>query len=573
MRKASLLIAMFCMISLAHGQKVSIADVSPSRVDIMAFSLSADQTVNIVGSGGVFRDEYQLLIYYGWILDSDTREVVWHLFDEAKDRDFKRTDGVFDFSLDAPLKAGNYELYFTGAYNSRNWNTNWSVNSIEDLVDDIFDSRNKEKFRRSLQEELFITVKHPDIKEESIDRLLEAKLKKAKMYFVKAEDNERYEEGFNLSETTDFRIYSMGEGMKRNIYDLVWIDDLNNMERVYEMDYRNTSFAGGAEKNLKLDESITLPKGSYRLNYRTDDSHSFRKWNALPPDDPLFWGVAIFPETDADRRNFIAFDPPKTVSPLIQLTRIRNSSLESTGFTVTKDMEVKIVCLGEGDDDEEEMDDYGWIVDANTRRTVWKMKGYRSKSAGGASKNRKFEGTIELEKGDYIAYYSTDGSHAYGSWNANPPFDEELWGLTIYATDEGELDQIKRFDPDEFMSKNTLAEIVMVGDDAYEKKIFSLEKTTRVTIMAIGEGSDGEMYDTGWIKNLENGRIIWKMDYYDTENAGGARKNRMVIEDLELEPGDYRVYFETDGSHSFNDWNASPPNDPQSYGIRILIAE
>ncbi len=573
MKITSFFLGLFCLIATARAQSINISDVSPNDLAIKAFSLNSNQSVSIKGMGGVFRDEYQLLIYYGWILNSETREVAWHLFDEVKDRDFKRTDGPFDFSLDIPLKAGKYEIYFTGAYDSRNWNNNWNINSFDDLVDDIFDSRNKEKFRRSLQEDLFISVKGSGVKQERVDQLLASHLAKAKLYFVKAEDEERYEEGFNLNATTDLRIYAMGEGQKRELYDYLWIDDMNSMERVFEMDYRNTSFAGGAEKNLKMDETITLPKGSYKLSYRTDDSHSFRKWNALPPDDPMFWGVVVFPESSDDRNNFATYSPPKTIKPMVELTRIRNSRLESIGFTVAKDMQVKVLCIGEGDDDEEEMADYGWIVDANTRKTVWKMKGYRSENAGGASKNRKYEGLLDLEKGDYIAYYSTDGSHAYGSWNSNPPHEEELWGLSIYATNESSMNQIKTFEPEEFMSKNLIAEIVMVGDDAYEKKPFSLSKTTKVNVMAIGEGSDGDMYDSGWIKNLDNGRIIWKMNYYDTENAGGARKNRMVVETIELEPGDYRIYYETDGSHSFNDWNSTPPNDPQSYGIRILIAE
>jgi hypothetical protein len=91
--------------------------------------------------------------------------------------------------------------------------------------------------------------------------------------------------------------------------------------------------------------------------------------------------------------------------------------------------------------------------------------------------------------------------------------------------------------------------------------------------MALGEGSDGRMHDFGWIKDVKSGRTVWEMDYYGTENAGGASKNRMVTTSLKLEAGQYRVYFETDGSHSFRGWNADAPNDPQSYGIRILKAE
>ena len=40
------------------------------------------------------------------------------------------------------------------------------------------------------------------------------------------------------------------------------------------MSYRRTEHAGGAGKNRKINEVITLPKGSYALYYETDSSHS-----------------------------------------------------------------------------------------------------------------------------------------------------------------------------------------------------------------------------------------------------------------------------------------------------------
>ena len=39
-----------------------------------------------------------------------------------------------------------------------------------------------------------------------------------------------------------------------------------------------------------------------------------------------------------------------------------------------------------------------------------------------------------------------------------------------------------------------------------------------------------------------------------------------------LPKGNYKVYYETDGSHSYRDWNASPPYDPDHWGLTILAA-
>jgi hypothetical protein len=46
-------------------------------------------------------------------------------------------------------------------------------------------------------------------------------------------------------------------------------------------------------KNRKVDVQIKLPAGSYKLRYKTDDSHAFDHWNSLPP-DINFWGIALY---------------------------------------------------------------------------------------------------------------------------------------------------------------------------------------------------------------------------------------------------------------------------------------
>ena len=31
-----------------------------------------------------------------------------------------------------------------------------------------------------------------------------------------------------------------------------------------------------------------------------------------------------------------------------------------------------------------------------------------------------------------VVQYETDGSHSFGDWNAAPPDDPEMWGITVY---------------------------------------------------------------------------------------------------------------------------------------------
>jgi hypothetical protein len=80
------------------------------------------------------------------------------------------------------------------------------------------------------------------------------------------------------------------------------------------------------------------------------------------------------------------------------------------------------------------------------------------------------------------------------------------------------------------------------------------------------------MYDYGWIEEAASGRIVWEMTYRMTDAAGGAKKNRLFQGTLVLDPGKYAVHYRTDGSHSFNDWNAAPPADPEGWGIQVSRA-
>lgn len=55
-------------------------------------------------------------------------------------------------------------------------------------------------------------------------------------------------------------------------------------------------FQRGSDERQKmraLDMVVPLTAGKYRLRYKTDDSHSFDTWSALPP-DVNFWGIAVY---------------------------------------------------------------------------------------------------------------------------------------------------------------------------------------------------------------------------------------------------------------------------------------
>lgn len=569
--KSTLLTIAVLIACTASSQSLVLDDVYPEEIAGDAFTLSSASAVSIKGSGAVFYEDWKAIVYYGWIIDSETREVVWHLFDEMKDQDFRDSDDRIDYNVKVDLPKGAYEAYFAAARSNGNdwndWGNTWAVQDFDDVVKKIFSSRERRSYRSSYSDEFYMEVSSNNLRKTDLNDLVEKKVNSAVLSFNRVGDKESLKKGFSLNKKTDLRIYAVGEGSRDESYDYFWIFDAKTRDVVVEMDYHNTDFAGGAEKNIKFDKVVTLDAGDYIMSYATDGSHSYDEWNALPPDDPQFWGVTVWLANAGDRNNVVPYREPKTATPIVDITRMDDDEFESKGITLKKDMDVRILCLGEEGNDG--MADYGWIVDANTRERVWEMKRYKTDHAGGANKNRKISEVVSLEAGDYVVYYTTDGSHSYGDWNSTRPHEEEMWGITLWATDESDMKSIASFDPDDFRYKNSLVEILRVRDDEYIRERFTLDQDTDVRILGLGEGTSGDMHDYGYIKD-EDGRTIWEMEYYDSDHAGGARKNREFNDKIRLKKGTYRVTYRTDGSHSFGDWNASPPSDEEMWGILIL---
>jgi hypothetical protein len=199
-------------------------------------------------------------------------------------------------------------------------------------------------------------------------------------------------------------------------------------------------------------------------------------------------------------------------------------------------------------------------------------------AAGGAEKNRVFDAVVRLPAGDYVARFDTDDSHAYRDWNADPPWDRNAWGLALYAGPGASAADFKVIDVataemNRLKSGDALISMVRVRDDEHRRERFTLETDTRVHIRALGEGSDGELYDYAWIEDERTGRVVWEMTWRNTRHAGGARKNRIFDDEVRLDAGSYEVHYVTDDSHSYRRWNAGKPRDPDAWGITISRAD
>ena len=160
---------------------------------------------------------------------------------------------------------------------------------------------------------------------------------------------------------------------------------------------------------------------------------------------------------------------------MVDLTRVRDKEYRSKGFTLKRGMDVRVLAIGEGKDGE--MFDYGWITNATTNAKVWEMKYSGTEHAGGAEKNRMVDKIIHLDKGSYMVYFVSDGSHNYHDWNAPPPYDQEHWGITVLASDDKYAStDVAPYDDQN--NKSIIARIVRVGDDERRQKNFILEKET-----------------------------------------------------------------------------------------------
>lgn len=554
----------------AQESKLTVGYLKPGEIDVKAFVLKNETTIKVEGSGGLFKKIGNDLMFYGWIIDSRSRKVVWNLLDVANDEFFaKENPGRFSFKNEVKLPAGQYEVYYAAGMNYNRFGRkdyNFQINDLGDLInlvfreinynnDEYYDSKYSSRFSMSL------ILPNSSYTEVAFDQKVNDFSANALISVVRAGDNLDFKKSFTVDSDVKLNIMAIGEQSEGELYDFAWIVNANTFEKVWPNNETRFKKAGGGSKNKSTFQTITLPKGNYTLYYTSDDSHSYDKWNVLPPYDPQFWGVTIWPDLE-DKAKVRVIEPTDPFA--LKLNKAKNNAYLSQGFTLKKDMKIRIVSEGESTGDFD-MADYGWIVNTDTHTTVWEFTQRKSQYAGGAEKNKLVNMEIDLPKGNYIAYYVTDDSHAYGKWNSAPPIMPELWGFNIIA----DKDSFVLTDAQNPTNSQIVAEAVRVRDDEKISKSFTLDKESKIRIYAIGEGVDDELVDYGWIKSSTTGKVVWEMTYRTTENAGGAEKNRMYDGSIVLPAGDYTLYFQTDDSHSYHDWNDTPPYDQDHYGITI----
>ena len=402
--------------------------------------------------------------------------------------------------------------------------------------------------------------------------------------------------GFTLNTDQTIKINAVGAGgekeIKRitnfqidpqNMFAYAWILNARTRELVWRMTINNTKGDWWDRWNRTFDEEINLQKGEYEVYYSAVNPSyisfegGFVTWGKIM--DKIFgnddwwedhsseWKISISNVDEVfEKGAVLKYQNAVKNSSIIDLTGMGDREQKSAGFTLHKQSTLEIYAIGEGWDDE--MYDQAYILNADTRKRVWEMSYRNTKHAGGAVKNRVVREKIKLETGDYIVYFKSDDNHSAKEWNANPPYDPQFWGVSV----SGVGDNFDRTVVETYAEREGSLVVRMdkLGDLEEVSEGFTVVRPMKLRIYAVGEGREGKMFDYGWIENAQTGERIWKMNYFDTEEAGGNSKNRRYDRIHHFEPGSYIVHFITDDTHSYDSYNTRPPDDPESWGIRIF---
>ncbi len=557
----------------AQDRNLVLTYDSRNEVNFAGFSLLNDKSISIraVVAGGDkeirriknFQIDPQNMFVFAWIIDASSRELVWRTTVNNTEGDWwNKWNRIFEEQV--RFKSGKYEVYLSalreGYIMHEGGFMTWGKLMEKIFGDDDWWDDNSKEWKIEIQglDEV--------IDREAVRKYQHAVKNTSVVDLTQSGDRANKKIGFTVLKPAKFDIYAIGEGYEGEMYDYGYIINAKDRERVWEMSYRKTEYAGGAIKNRVVRQTIELTTGDYVAYYKTDDNHSYVAWNANPPYDPNFYGLLISgSEKDFDR-SYISTYKEKEGTIVVRLDKLGDYEHVSEGFTLLRPMRLRIVAIGEGRDDE--MFDYGWIQDAHSGEIVWNMDYDMTEDAGGADKNRQFDGVIALEQGSYIVNFTTDDSHSYRDWNASEPNDPEGWGIRIYTIGTSDDEKyVKPYDPEK--EKNILVQITRVRDSEHVRKEFTLHKPTNLRIYALGEGDWDEMYDYAWIEDFYTGKIVWKMKHSDTRRAGGHPKNRLFDGTVWFKAGKYIVHYQTDDSHAFGSWNTSPPRDQANWGITI----
>jgi hypothetical protein len=351
----SSIVLSLCVVSLfaQDGNLVNISEVYAEEIQVAGFTLSSEQNISIEAVTIAPRRNYRDFHFsYAWILNSDSRELVWELSD-AEMEDRNRYKATHEDEIE--LEAGTYEVYYS-TYPHFNFDDDfyyhWGARGFfSGIFNAIFDDDDdKYGYFEDLYDELYFNVNGTGtaLSADDIKERQEALMDEAFIAFTSLRDDEFEEQVFKITSPVELNVYALGEARRDGDYDFGAIINLKTRERVWSLTYRHSDNAGGARKNRVAREVIKLEPGVYKALYVTDDSHSYRRWNTGPPFDPSFWGMTIWIESSGGESSLVKLDSdedPNAV-PVVEFTKVRDEEYLSQGFTLKKPLNLDFYSVG-----------------------------------------------------------------------------------------------------------------------------------------------------------------------------------------------------------------------------------
>ncbi|MCK4858011.1 MAG: hypothetical protein KAT58_08590, partial [candidate division Zixibacteria bacterium] len=297
---------------------------------------------------------------------------------------------------------------------------------------------------------------------------------------------------------------------------------------------------------------------------------------------------------------------------ILKVDDFRKGEVFCRGFEIKEPLTVDIYAIGSGWKSGRSLTAYGWIIRSGSLEPVWVMDSRNTDRIGRDKKLREYDSSIELEPGRYEAYFYAGTPYGSVSYSIEINNLGDIYELVIDALNKSSISKLEDLedeledledeledledeleDLDEeyehesgemkrllkkqsrivedylleittdskdfsregcsYSSDCVIAEILEPDHDLYSSVGFSLDKPVDVKIAALGEYSDFDdvFMDHGWLLDADSRQQVWSMERRNTEPAGGADKNRMATAELQLEKGNYLLYYVTDDSHAF----------------------
>ncbi len=271
---------------------------------------------------------------------------------------------------------------------------------------------------------------------------------------------------------------------------------------------------------------------------------------------------------------------------MFSINRVGNSARKQVQFEVLEPAGIVLHATGEITGSGS-LYDYAWLRNDANHEQVWEMSWAASYPGGGHNGNREETAFLQLAPGKYSLYYQTDDSHAFESWSNGRPDNPDRWGVAVFLFEpNSKLEIVETKGPSRAPasvpqaptqpvplpppgSGERIVDARQLGNEQSIEHRFTLNRASRLRIVAQGEISMSGRYDYGWIERTGTGETVWEMNYNNTRPAGGEDRNRRFDGFIQLPAGTYMVRFTTDFSHAFGDFGETAPSDPGAWGIYV----